>query len=173
MGAIGTCGRALTFPICPVRKLRPWSWKCNSTSALWAIQGSMQAIPQQISIGPTRILIVEDHHDSREALSALLRAFGYDVTEAQNGREAILRAASDRPGLILMDIMMPELDGFNAARAIRAIPGLEQVPIIAVTAIDNAEQQALQAGMTDFVCKPVDIQGLLAKVSGWIKASAV
>jgi CheY-like chemotaxis protein len=132
----------------------------------------MQATPQQISIRPTKILIVEDHHDSREALSALLRAFGYDVVEAINGREAILRAASDRPGLILMDIMMPELDGFNAARAIRAIPGLERTPIIAVTAIDDGEELALQAGMTDYVCKPVDIQKLLAKVSGWIKTTA-
>jgi CheY-like chemotaxis protein len=133
----------------------------------------MQATRQQISMGSTKILIVEDHHDSREALSALLRAFGYEVIEAINGREAILRAANDRPGLILMDIMMPELDGLNAARAIRAIPGLELTPIIAVTAIDDAEQLALQAGMTDYVCKPVDIHRLLAKVRGWIKATAV
>lgn len=133
----------------------------------------MQVSRQQMSFGPTKILVVEDHHDSREALSALLRAFGYEVIEATNGREAILRAADDRPSLILMDVMMPELDGFNAARAIHAIPGLERTPIIAVTAIDNGEHLARQAGMSDYVCKPVDIQGLLTKVSGWINATAV
>lgn len=133
----------------------------------------MPVIQQQLSIGNARILVVEDHHDSREALSALLRAFGYDVVEATNGREAIVRAVTDRPSLILMDIMMPELDGLNAARAIRSIPGFEQIPIIAVTAIAGAEDLARQAGMTDFVGKPVDINGLLAKMSRWIPTTAV
>jgi CheY-like chemotaxis protein len=132
----------------------------------------MQPLPQLLRMGATRILIVEDHRDSREALSALFDAFGYDVVEATNGREAIRRAAEEHPGLILMDIMMPELDGFDAARAIRAIPGLEQVPIIAVTAMEGVQQLALEAGMSDYVRKPVDIHGLLAKVDGLLKPSA-
>lgn len=121
----------------------------------------------------TRILIVEDHHDSREALSALFQAFGYDVVQATNGREGVVRAAETHPGLILMDIMMPELDGFDCARAIRRIPGLENVPIIAVTAMEGVQELAREAGMSDYVRKPVDIHGLLAKVSGFLKTSAV
>ena len=132
----------------------------------------MQAIPQLIRTNATRILIVEDHRDSREALSALFQAFGYEVVEARNGREAVQRAQADRPDLILMDIMMPEVDGLVACRAIRALPGMEQVPIIAVTALDSARDMALQAGMSDYVSKPVDIHGLLAKVSVLLKPTA-
>ncbi|MGQ0814585.1 MAG: response regulator [Gemmatimonadota bacterium] len=119
-----------------------------------------------------KILIVEDHHDSREALSALFRAFGYDVDEARNGREAIQHATSDRPAVILMDIMMPEVDGLDATRAIRATPGFEQLPIIGVTALDGAREMAMEAGMNDYVRKPVDIHGLLAKVRGLVKPTA-
>lgn len=127
---------------------------------------------QALRMGGTKILIVEDHRDSREALSALFQAFGYEVVEATNGREAIWRAAESLPGLILMDIMMPELDGFDATRAIRAIPGLEHVPIIAVTAMEGVDELARAAGMSDYVRKPVDIHGLLAKVDGFLKSSA-
>jgi CheY-like chemotaxis protein len=132
----------------------------------------MQAIPQTIRMPQTKILIVEDHRDSREALCALFQAFGYEVVHATNGREAIARAEQDLPGLILMDIMMPEVDGFDAARAIRRLNGLENVPIIAVTAMEGVQEMAIEAGMSDYVRKPVDIHGLLAKVSGWLKPSA-
>ena len=123
-------------------------------------------------MGATKILIVEDHFDSREALRALFEAFGYEVIEAVNGREAVQRATVERPALILMDIMMPEIDGFDATRMIRLIPGMENIPIIAVTAMEGADQLALAAGMSDYVRKPVDIHGLLAKVSVWLEPNA-
>lgn len=132
----------------------------------------MQALPQAIQMGATKILIVEDHFDSREALRALFEAFGYEVIEAVNGREAVQRATVERPALILMDIMMPEIDGFDATRMIRLIPGMENIPIIAVTAMEGADQLALAAGMSDYVRKPVDIHGLLAKVSVWLEPNA-
>ncbi|MGQ0562272.1 MAG: response regulator [Gemmatimonadota bacterium] len=132
----------------------------------------MQAITQQIRPRGTKILIVEDHADSREALTALFEAFGYAVTAAANGRDAILRAAEERPELILMDIMMPEIDGLDTARAIHAMPGLEQVPIVALTALEGAHDLAKQAGMSDYVRKPVDIHGLLAKVTAWLENPA-
>ena len=126
----------------------------------------MQAIPQVAARGSAKkILIVEDHRDSREALKALFEAFGYQVIEARNGREGLQTAISTQPSIILMDIMMPEMDGFDAARRIRAIPELARVPIIAVTAMEGARELALQAGMSDYVRKPVDIRGLLNKVS--------
>lgn len=123
-------------------------------------------------MGSARILIVEDHRDSREALSALFNAFGYEVIEAKDGREAIQRATADKPALILMDIMMPEVDGCAAAKAIRRIPGLETVPIIAVTAMEGAQELAIEAGMSDYVRKPINIHGLLAKVSAWLERTA-
>lgn len=131
----------------------------------------MQAITQQ-DLGRSKILIVEDHLDSREAFRELFEAFGYDVVEAINGREAIASAAREHPSVILMDIMMPEVDGLDATRKIRSMPGFEQTPIIAVTALDGAQELAREAGMSDYVRKPVDIHGLLAKVSLWLKPSA-
>jgi CheY-like chemotaxis protein len=131
----------------------------------------MQNLAQRIDLNAKRILIVEDHRDSRDALRALLEAFGYDVVEATNGRDAITCAAAARPHIVLMDIMMPEVDGFDATRAIHAIPGLERVPIIAITAMEGVHELAMQAGMSDYVRKPLDIRGLLKKLSMWLEPS--
>jgi two-component system, cell cycle response regulator DivK len=114
------------------------------------------------------ILVAEDHLDSRDALRALLEAFGYQVLEAVNGRQAIDIALEFRPDLILMDIMMPELDGFEATRELRRHAETSGTPIIAVTAMEGAHQLAMQAGASDFVRKPVDIRGLVAKVHDWL-----
>ena len=130
----------------------------------------MQAFPQKATAGSAnKVLIVEDHRDSREALKALFEAFGYRVIEATNGREGVQAALASRPSIILMDIMMPEMDGFDATRRIRAMPELAHIPIIAVTAMEGARELALQAGMSDYVRKPVDIRGLLNKVSGLLE----
>ncbi|MGH7504428.1 MAG: response regulator [Longimicrobiales bacterium] len=118
---------------------------------------------------PATILVAEDHLDSRDALRALLEAFGYQVVCAVNGREAVELALAHRPDLILMDIMMPELDGFEATRALRRHQPLERTPIIAVTAMEGAHQLAIQAGANDYLRKPIDIRRLLAKVNNWLE----
>jgi CheY-like chemotaxis protein len=117
-----------------------------------------------------RILVAEDHLDSRDALRALLEAFGYRVTVAVNGRQAVKLAVEQAPDLILMDIMMPELDGFEATRELRLHPATRLTPIIAVTAMEGAHHLALQAGANDFVRKPIDIRGLVAKLHTWLRA---
>jgi CheY-like chemotaxis protein len=114
------------------------------------------------------ILLAEDHGDSREALCALLEAFGYRVVPAANGREAVELARAAGPDLILMDIMMPELDGFEAVRRIRGFPETRDVPIITLTAMDGARSLALDAGADDFVPKPVSSGVLLQKVRTWL-----
>ena len=122
--------------------------------------------------GDTRIatiLIAEDHLDSRDALRALLEAFGYHVLEAANGRQAVEIALMHDPDLILMDIMMPELDGFEATRQLRRHEVTHTTPIIAVTAMEGAHQLAIQAGANDYVRKPVDIRRLVAKVHDWLQ----
>ncbi|MEJ2185935.1 MAG: response regulator [Gemmatimonadota bacterium] len=107
------------------------------------------------------ILVAEDHLDSREALSALLEAFGYTVID---GREAVDLARRVQPDLILMDLMMPELDGFEATRRIRAARETRQTPIITVTALSGARQLALDAGADDFIPKPIDSGRLVEKL---------
>ncbi len=116
------------------------------------------------------ILVAEDHLDSRDALRALLEAFGYRVVLAANGLQAVDAAVRERPDLILMDIMMPELDGFEAMRRLRRDRELADVPIIAVTAMEGAHDLAIEAGADDCVRKPVDIRGLLSKVDSWLEA---
>jgi two-component system, cell cycle response regulator DivK len=114
------------------------------------------------------ILLAEDHRDSREAMRALLEAHGYRVIEAANGREAVERALEERPDLVLMDIMMPEMDGFEATRVLRSQEQTRKLPIIAVTAMDGAQRLSQQAGVDDFVAKPIDTRGLMAKIRNWL-----
>ena len=131
----------------------------------------MSRIQPHTTDGPSSqatILLAEDHGDSREALSALLEAFGYEVVPAVNGREAVDLARASDPDLILMDIMMPELDGFEATRRIRDFPETSHIPIITLTAMDGARSLALDAGADDFLPKPVDSGSLLQKVRTYL-----
>lgn len=111
------------------------------------------------------ILVAEDHLDSRDALRTLLEAFGYQVMVAADGREAVELACERPPDLILMDIMMPEIDGFEATRILRRDRRTAAVPIIAVTAMEGARTLAIAAGANDFVAKPVDTRRLLEKIN--------
>jgi CheY-like chemotaxis protein len=125
--------------------------------------------PSRTSRGAATILIAEDHPDSREALRALLEAAGYSVLVATNGREAIECARSRPPDLILMDIMMPEVDGFQATRTIRQEGGrLASVPIVAVTAMEGSRNLTQAAGCDDFVSKPIDVRPFLEKIRDWL-----
>ncbi len=121
---------------------------------------------------PARILIAEDHLDSRDALRALLEAFGYAVLLASNGKEAVDAAVARSPDLILMDIMMPVMDGFEATRQLRQMRKTGRTPIIAVTAMEGADELALQAGADDYVRKPIDIRVLLAKLNALLARRA-
>lgn len=116
---------------------------------------------------PPLVLIAEDHEDSRDALKTLLDAFGYRVVEAGNGREAVDLALAERPDLILMDMMMPRVDGFQATREIRMVEGLRDVPILALTAMEGARERALQAGCDGLVPKPLDVRAFLEQVRAW------
>jgi CheY-like chemotaxis protein len=119
--------------------------------------------------GPSTVLIAEDHLDSREALSALLDAFGYHVVAAVNGREVLRLAREIGPDIILMDLMMPEVDGFEATRALRKDPSTRHTPIITLTAMDGARELALQAGADDFLAKPIDSAHLRQKLQAFLE----
>jgi len=112
------------------------------------------------------ILVVEDQADNRRILRDLLVNAGYELVEAESGEEAITAVTARRPDLILMDIQLPVIDGYEATRRIRSNPELKSVPIIAVTsyALAGDEAKALAAGCTAYVTKPFSPRALLAKV---------
>lgn len=114
------------------------------------------------------VLVAEDHEDSRDAMRTLLDAFGYRVLEATNGREAVQLALAETPDLILMDMMMPQVDGFQATREIRASESLRTVPILALTAMEGARKRVLEAGCNDLVAKPIDVRSFLEKMRVWL-----
>lgn len=121
--------------------------------------------------GGATVLIAEDHEDSRDALCTLLEAFGYQVHLAANGYEAVAEARAIRPDLILMDMMMPGMDGLEATRTLRSDPDFPRIPIVAVTAMEGARDRVLAAGCDDWVAKPLDIRSFLARLPVWLAPS--
>jgi two-component system cell cycle response regulator DivK len=117
-----------------------------------------------------RILVVEDQEDNRQIIRDLLATTDYELSEAENGEEALAAVAQQRPDLILMDIQMPVLDGYEATRRIKADPALRAIPIIAITsyALSGDEQKAREAGCDDYVPKPYSPRQLLAKIRNYL-----
>ena len=112
------------------------------------------------------ILVVEDQPDNRRILRDMLGNAGYELVEAESGEEALKAVETKRPDLILMDIQLPVMDGYEAARRIKSNPAMKAVPIIAMTAYALAgdEAKALAAGCNGYVTKPFSPRALLAKV---------
>ena len=113
-----------------------------------------------------RILVVEDTEDNRQIIRDLMTTAGYELIEAIDGVEGVATAEREQPDLILMDIQLPVIDGYEATRRIRAIPALAKVPIIAVTsyALSGDEAKTREAGCDGYVAKPFSPRQLLAKV---------
>jgi two-component system cell cycle response regulator DivK len=113
-----------------------------------------------------RILVVEDQEDNRQILRDLLGSVGYEMTEAENGEAALAAVAKQRPDLILMDIQLPVMDGYEATRRIKADPATQSIPIIVVTsyALSGDEGKARAAGCDAYVTKPYSPRQLLAKM---------
>jgi len=113
-----------------------------------------------------RILVVEDQADKRQIIRDMLAATDYEITEAEDGEEALAAVAKERPDLILMDIQLPVMDGYEATRRIKADPALCSIPIIAVTsyALSGEAEKARDAGCDDYVPKPYSPRELLAKI---------
>jgi len=117
-----------------------------------------------------RILAIEDQEDNRRILRDLLTAKGYTLIEATTGEEGLTAAERERPDLILMDIQLPGLDGYEVTRRIKANPELRHIPIIAVTsyALSGDEQKAAAAGCDGYVTKPFSPRKLLAKIEEYL-----
>jgi two-component system cell cycle response regulator DivK len=116
------------------------------------------------------ILVVEDQEDNRRIMRDLLTSVGYEVIEAVTGEDGVAMADSQRPDLILMDIQLPRLDGYEATRQIKANPDLEHIPIIVVTsyALSGDDVKAFEAGCDAYVSKPFSPRELLAKIREYL-----
>ncbi len=118
-----------------------------------------------------RILIVEDQEDNRKILRDLLTSAGFTPLEATTGEEGVTLAERERPDLILMDIQLPGLDGYETTRRIKGNPALQQIPIIAVTsyALSGDDVKARDAGCDGYITKPFSPRALLATVREFLK----
>ena len=122
-----------------------------------------------------RILLVEDNEANWDMLSRRLTRRGYVVTIARDGDEGVRRARSDLPDLILMDMSLPVMDGWEATRTLKADGTTRHIPIIALTAhaMSNDRQKASEAGCDDFHAKPVDLARLLSQIEGQLASDEV
>jgi len=118
-----------------------------------------------------RILFVEDDMDTYELVQFLMERNGYEMFLAANGRDGVSAAIKQKPDLILMDLSLPEMDGWSAAKKIKSNPGTKDIPIIALTAhaLVNDRKRALDAGCDDYIVKPIDVDELIRIVSQALK----
>jgi len=121
-----------------------------------------------------KILLVEDNEMNRDMLSRRLERRGYQVVIAVDGVEGVRMAQAEAPALILMDMSLPVLDGWEATRQIKAAPATGAIPIIALTAhaMSGDREKAIEAGCDDFDTKPVDLPRLLAKIEALLGGAA-
>lgn len=122
---------------------------------------------------PSKVLLVEDNEMNRDMLSRRLKCKGFDVMCAGDGLQGVEKGLADPPDLILMDLGMPVLDGWEAARRFRAQDSTKQIPIIALTAhaMETDRRKALDYGFNAFATKPIDFQKLLQVMQAFLNAA--
>ncbi len=118
-----------------------------------------------------RILIVEDNMDTYELVRFILEKNGFETFLAMNGRDGVNAATKQRPDLIIMDLSMPEMDGWTAMRLIKSDPAISSIPMIALTAhaLPSDRKRAFDAGCDEYITKPMDLIDLLDTVKSWIQ----
>ena len=118
------------------------------------------------------VLVVDDHEDNRRILRDLLRSAGYDIVEATTGEDGVAAARTRTPDLILMDIQLPGIDGYEATRRIKADEALRRIPLIVVTsyALSGDDAKAMAAGADAYVAKPFSPRAMLAKIREYLPA---
>jgi two-component system cell cycle response regulator DivK len=121
------------------------------------------------------ILIVEDEPRNLKLLRDLLQRFGYEILEASDGEQGVKSAGEKMPDLILMDIMMPKMDGLEATRIIKADPKTKHIPIIALTsyAMKGDREKTIEAGCDGYIAKPIDIKEVLKTIETYLTVKQV
>jgi adenylate cyclase len=122
-----------------------------------------------------RILVVDDAPANVKLLTDVMIAKGYDIVSAANGEDGLRRVSADKPDLVLLDIMMPGMNGYEVCRAIRADPATRVLPVVMVTSLDPAQERikGLEAGADDFLSKPINSPELLARVKSLLRIKAL
>ena len=122
-----------------------------------------------------KILVVDDEPDALRMLTLTLEIEGYEVVTAASGQEAIRQAVKERPDLIVLDVMMPQMDGYEVSRRLRRMPDFAQIPIIFLSARSQVEDtvQGLRAGGNDYITKPVSPQELVARIRAFLDSSHI
>jgi signal transduction histidine kinase/ActR/RegA family two-component response regulator len=167
---------SLVLPVCtePEKEQEPGT--SPSDRARSSASARLRTIPHgdAVSIKPT-ILLAEDNDANIEALGGYLGERGFNMVLARNGREAIQVATTTCPDLVLMDIHMPEMDGLEATRHLRLLPGFEQIPVIALTALamPGDRERCIEAGVNEYLTKPVGLQALVETIYSFLQGPAV
>ncbi len=142
-------------------------------------KGQLESIDKPVMIGISgpspKILVVDDQWENRSILTHLLTPLGFEVFKACDGEEGVELATQIQPNAILMDLVMPEMDGFEATRQIRKIPQLKDVVIIAISAnvFELDQQDSIKAGCDDFIAKPFQIEILLEKLNQYLNLNTI
>jgi two-component system cell cycle response regulator DivK len=120
------------------------------------------------------ILHVEDNEDNRQIVRDLFEFKGYTIIEAVDGQEGLNKAREFKPSLILMDIQLPKMNGYETTRAIKSDPALEAIPVIVITsyALSGDDQKAFDVGADDYLAKPYKPKDLLEKAEAWLGKSS-
>ena len=134
----------------------------------------MNTIVARVNIAtrPGRVLVVDDEEKNRSLLKDSLEAKGYEVEEAGNGQEALDKIAARSPDAVLLDVMMPDMDGYEACRRMKANPATAGIPVLMITALSDRDERlnGIKEGASDFLTKPIDIQDVLLRVRNAVQS---
>lgn len=122
----------------------------------------------------TKILVVDDNQDNRELVVKVLRNRGFTVVEAVDGEDALAKADAERPALILMDISIPKIDGYEVTRRLKEERGLKEIPVVALTAhaMKGDRELALAAGCAGYIPKPINVREFPEQILAFLKKGA-
>jgi CheY-like chemotaxis protein len=120
---------------------------------------------------PRKILVVEDNEDSRELVIKVLKNKGYQVTAAVDGEEAVEKAIAEKPDLILLDISLPKLDGYEVAKKLKSLAEFQETPIVALTAhaMKGDREKVIVAGFEGYITKPINVRELPDQLKSYIR----
>lgn len=123
---------------------------------------------------PKKVLVVDDNQDAINILSAILKKAGYLVGVAKDGQEALQKLNGDIPALILLDVMMPKMDGYEVCKAIKTNPAVSQIPILMISAKTDgvSQKRGLEVGAADYLMKPIQPNEILRKVKQYLGEDA-
>jgi two-component system cell cycle response regulator DivK len=131
-------------------------------------EGNMEDVKKDM---PRRILVVDDNNDSRELVVKVLKNKGYEMIEAIDGEDALEKAVSEKPDLILLDISIPKLNGYEVTKRLKSLEEVRDIPVVALTAhaMKGDRAKALEAGCEGYISKPINVRELPAQVKSYMR----